>query len=65
MNEKIKKLLIRQAYMGAVALVIFIIIFALCSIFPNVKEGIGNVLSGNTDLKKVLSLFKEIVKEIM
>ena len=65
MSEKMKKLLMRQAYMGATALVIFIVIFVLCSIFPSVKEGVLQTLTKDTDLKKVASLFGKIAKEII
>ncbi len=64
MNEKMKKILMREAYVGAVALALFIVIFALCTIFPNVKEGVGKALSKNTDLEKVVSLCAKVVKEI-
>ncbi len=64
MNEKTKKILMRELYKGAVALTIFIVVFALCSIFPNVKEYVKSILTKNTDLKKVASLFMEIAKEI-
>lgn len=64
MNEKTKNLLMREAYMGAVALGIFIVVFVLCSVLPGVKEIVQKTLLKNADLKKVVSLCIKIVKEI-
>ena len=64
MSEKTKKLLMKEAYMGAVALVIFILLFALCSVFPSVKESVIKTLAKDTDLKKVISLLTKLAKEI-
>ena len=55
----------REAYMGVVALAIFIIVFVLCTAFPGVKEGVVKALTKNTDLKKVVSFFGKIAKEII
>ncbi|MBQ3022689.1 MAG: hypothetical protein IJD91_05160 [Clostridia bacterium] len=65
MNEKTKNILMKELYKGAVALAILIVVFALCSIFPDIKTGTKTVLIKDTDLKKVISLFLQIAKEIV
>lgn len=64
MNEKTKNILMKEFYKGAVALAIFVVVFALCSIFPDIKERVNSILTKDTDLKKVASLFTQIAKEI-
>ncbi len=64
MNEKTKKILMRELYKGAVALAIFISVFAICCIFPSIRERVGDILTKDTDLKKVAFLFLQIAKEI-
>ena len=65
MNEKVRKILMREAYMGVVALAIFIVVFVLRTALPGVKESIVETLAKDTDLKKLLSLFGQIVKEMI
>ncbi len=64
MNEKAKNILMRELYKGAVALAIFVIVFAVCSISPGIKERVTTILTKDTDLKKVASLFTQIAREI-
>ena len=64
MNEKTKKILMSNLYKGAVALTIFISVFAICCIFPSIKERVGTILTKDTNLKEVGSLFLRIAKEI-
>ena len=60
----VKKLLLKQLYMCVVAVALFIVVFVLCKIFPDVENGVKAVLHKNADLKKVLSLFTQIAKEV-
>lgn len=64
MNEKMKKFLMRELYMGAVALAMLIIVFVLCTAIPSVKESAVKTLAKDTDLEKVVSLLREIIKEM-
>lgn len=64
-KEKAKKYLTVLAQQTAVAVGIFVILFALSRIMPQVTEKISVIWTKNTDLKRVAQLFLEIFSELV
>lgn len=65
MNEKMKKRLTMLAYQAALALGIFIILFVLDSIAPQLIDKLSSVWTKNTDIKKAGRLLLELSEELI
>ncbi len=60
MNEKTKKYLLSLAVRSAVAIVLFLVIWAVKGFYPEISR----LWTKNMDIQKVVALFREILKEV-
>lgn len=65
MQEKTKTWLLSLAVRTGVALGIFLIVFIVCRIFPDVLKTIRPVWTKSMDIQKTGTLLKELLKEML
>lgn len=64
MNENTKKYLITLSYRAAFSLGLFLLLFALSKLMPEVTEKISIIWTKNINLEKMEGLISEFIKEL-
>ena len=65
MNEKVKKYLLSLAVRTAVAFSAAIVIFVLNAFVPKIGNGTKDILTKNSDIQKIGTLFNQLFKEVL
>ena len=65
MQEKIKKYFLSLAVRSAVAVVLFVMIFFTCKIFPQALKPMKPVWTNSMDIRKIGSLLYSALKETL
>ncbi len=64
MNENTKKYLITLSYRAAFSLGLFLLLFALSKLMPELTEKISLIWTKNINLEKMEGLASEFIKEL-
>lgn len=64
MNENTKKYLITLSYRAAFSLGLFLLLFALSKLMPELTEKISLIWTKNINLDKMEGLLSEFIKEL-